>query len=172
MTNSVIHNHIRLLSSETRDVDEALVKRFATMTPSITERPLDESRVDYITTKVVEGAAIPFMWAFATLNGIEYRVNGQHSSYSLDQMNGNLPQGLKAHIDQYEVKDEAELVHLFRQFDPRKAGRSPMDVANAYASIVPSLKGIPVPVLKLAAEGINWCTGVVDGLPPLKADDR
>ena len=87
-------------------------------------------------------------------------------------MNGNMPQGLVAHIDEYEVENEAELVHLFRQFDARKSGRSPLDVANAYASVVPGLAGIPVDILKLGAEGVNWGYGAVDRLPAKKADDR
>jgi hypothetical protein len=165
-------NSIRLLSSETKAIDPALVERFATMNPSITERPLDDSRVDYIATKVAEGAAVPFLWSYAMLDGKEYRVNGQHSSTALAALNGNLPGDLIAHIDEYEVKDEAELVHLFRQFDPRKAGRSPMDVANAYASIIPALAGIPIATLKIGAEAIAWSRGTIDGLSPQKADDR
>jgi hypothetical protein len=169
---SVVLNSIRLLKSETVPIDAALVQRFATMTPSITERPLDDGRVDYIATKVAEGAAVPFLWSYAKLGDKEYRVNGQHSSYALSQMNGTLPTNLIAHIDEYDVADEAELVHLFRQFDPRKSSRSPLDVANAYASVVPGLAGIPRDVLKLGAEGINWGYGAVDRQPAKKADDR
>jgi hypothetical protein len=172
MSDQVVHNHIRLLKSETVPIDEALIQRFVTMTPSITERPLDDSRVDYITTKVAEGSAIPFLWSYAKLEGAEYRINGQHSSFALSQLNGNLPTGLVAHIDEYAAADEAELVHLFRQFDPRKSSRSPLDVANAYASIVPGLQGIPTDILKLGAEGINWGYGAVDKQPAKKADDR
>jgi len=169
---SIVQSTIRLLKSETKQIDVDLIDRFANMTPSVTERPLDDSRVDYITTKVVEGLAVPFNWAFATLDGKEYRVNGQHSSYALSQMNGSLPNGLVAHIDEYDVKDQAELVGLFRQFDPRKSGRSPRDVANAYASVTPGLENIPTDVLKLGAEGISWGHGTIDKLPAKKADDR
>jgi hypothetical protein len=169
---NIVANSIRLLKSETKQIDKALVDRFATMTPSITERPLDDSRVDYLANKVVEGAAIPFLWSYARLDGKDYRINGQHSSHALAQMNGNMPENLVAHVDEYEVKDEAELVHLFRQFDARKSGRSPLDVANAYASVVPGLAGIPREILKLGAEGINWGRGAVDGLQARKADDR
>lgn len=167
-----VADHIRLLKSETKTIDNALVSRFATMNPSITERPLDEGRVDYLATKIVEGSAIPFLWSYAVLDGVEYRVNGQHSSYALAQMNGNMPANLVAHIDEYAVKDESELVHLFRQFDARKSGRSPVDVANAYASVVPGLQGINVDILKLGAEGINWGFSAVDRQPSKKADDR
>jgi hypothetical protein len=142
------------------------------MNPSKTERQLDDSRVDYIGLKVTEGSATPFLWAFTKLDGQEYRVNGQHSSAALAKMNGNLPDNLIAHIDEYEVNDEHDLVHLFRQFDPRKSSRTPMDVANAYASIVPELAGIDTRILKVGAEGINWGRGTIDRLPPKKADDR
>ena len=163
---------ITLLKSETVPLDRALVQRFATMEPSITERPLDESRVDYLAARLTEGAAIPFNWAYATLKGKDRRVNGQHSSFMLDQVGDNLPEGLIAHIDQYAVETEEDLVHIFRQIDARKSGRSPMDVANAYAAVVPELKDIPRDVLKLGAEGINWGYQTVDRLPAKKSDDR
>ena len=78
-TPQVIANSIRLLKSETKPIDKGLVDQFATMTPSVTERPLDESRVDYLGTKVVEGSAIPFLWAYAVLNGVE--VPHQRSAF-------------------------------------------------------------------------------------------
>jgi hypothetical protein len=142
------------------------------MTPSITERELDEGRVDYLATRLAEGNAIPFIWSYVTYDGKDYRMNGQHSSIMLDKLNGNLPEGLIAHIDQYEVDTPEEMVNIFRQYDARKSGRSPTDVANAYASVVPGLQGIPTDILKLGAEGINWGHGVVDRLPAKKADDR
>lgn len=163
---------IRLVNSQTQKIDRALVERFATMTPSITERPLDEGRVDYLATRLAEGNAIPFIWSYVTHNGIDYRMNGQHSSVMLDKLNGNLPEGLIAHVDQYKVEKPEEMVNIFRQYDVRKTGRSPMDVANAYASVVPGLQGIARDTLKIGAEGINWGYQSVDRLPAKKADDR
>lgn len=165
-------SRIQVIKSTTEKVDKALVDRFATMTPSVVERPLDDGRVDYLTTRIAEGNAIPFNWAFATFDGVDYRMNGQHSSTALAKLNGNLPDDLIAHIDQYKVDSKAELVNIFRQFDVRKSGRSPLDVANAYASVVDELNGIPRDILKLGAEGINWSHQMVDRLPARKSDDR
>jgi hypothetical protein len=163
---------LRLIQSKTVELDDKVVKQFAGMTPSIVERPLDEGRVDYLAARLAEGTAIPFIWSYVTHDGKDYRMNGQHSSIMLERLNGNLPAGLVAHIDQYEVETEAEMVNIFRQYDARKSGRSPLDVTNAYASVVPGLKNIPRDVLKLGAEGINWSHITVDRLPAKKADDR
>jgi len=166
------HKALRLVQSKTVELTGEVVSQFADMTPSIVERPLDEGRVDYLANRLSEGNAIPFIWSYVTHNGIDYRMNGQHSSIMLDRLNGNLPAGLIAHIDQYEVDTEAEMVNIFRQYDARKSGRTPMDVTNAYASVVPELNGIARDILKLGAEGINWARSTVDRLPAKKADDR
>jgi hypothetical protein len=142
------------------------------MLPSIVERPLNENRLDYLKDRLLDGLAIPFIWSYVTYKGKDYRMNGQHSSKMLASMNGNMPQGLVAHIDQFEVESEEEMVAIFRQYDARVSGRSPLDVANAYASVVPGLQGIQRDVLKIAAEGINWVNSNIERLPPSKADDR
>ena len=165
-------NGIKLVKSSTEKVTPELVNLFATMTPSITERPLDDSRVDYLRTRLTEGNAIPFIWSYVVFDGVKYRMNGMHSSTMLAGLNGNMPDGLIAHVDEYEVSAPEEMVNIFRQYDARKSGRSPTDVAHAYASVVPGLAGIPTEILKLGAEGINWCATTVDHLPAKKADDR
>ena len=163
---------LKLVKSGTEEVTSALVTRFAQMQPSIVERELDDGRVDYLATRLAEGNAIPFIWSYVTHNGVDYRMNGQHSSVMLEKLNGNLPEGLIAHIDQYEVDTPEEMVNIFRQYDARKSGRTPKDVCHAYASVVPGLQGISTETLKLGAEGIAWSYGVVDRLPAKTADDR
>lgn len=167
-----MHKGLRLAKSQTEPITSSLVERFANMLPSIVERPLNENRLDYLKDRLLDGLAIPFIWSYVTYKGKDYRMNGQHSSKMLASMNGNMPQGLVAHIDQFEVESEEEMVAIFRQYDARVSGRSPLDVANAYASVVPGLQGIQRDVLKIAAEGINWVNSNIERLPPSKADDR
>jgi hypothetical protein len=71
---------------------------------------------------------IAFNWAVAKIGDKEYRVNGQHSSAVLSELNGEFPQGLKVHMDTYEVDSNDGLALLFRQFDSRKSGHTPTDV--------------------------------------------
>jgi hypothetical protein len=78
--------------------------------------------------KAEAGQLIAFNWAVAKIGDKEYRVNGQHSSAVLSELNGEFPQGLKVHMDTYEVDSNDGLALLFRQFDSRKSGHTPTDV--------------------------------------------
>src|SRR5262245_31229406 len=146
----------KLMNSTTIPITQDLVDEFAKMPGSVTERPQDDKRVAYLQQRIEGGLAVTFHWAKAKVEGDDkwYRVNGQHSSNTLASMNGTMPTGLVAHVDEYVVPNLESLVMLFRQFDPRQSSRTPLDVTNAYASVVDDLAGIDRRVIKLAAEGI------------------
>src|SRR5262245_5027929 len=118
----------KLKNSVTVPVTKELIEEFAAMAGSITERPLDEDRVEYINVRITAGLGVTFHWAKAQIEGKKewYRVNGQHSSYVLKQLAalGLLPEGMIVHMDDYMVPDAEALVQLFRQFDPRKSSRT------------------------------------------------
>src|SRR5215472_2368462 len=99
--------HFKLLSSESRDLTPALAVEFSTMKASVTERDLKKSRMDYLRESILGGTAISFHWARAKVIAEDtiYRVNGHHSSKVAAEMDGNLPEGLKVHLDDYEVAD-------------------------------------------------------------------
>lgn len=163
----------RLLSSETVPLTPQLAKRFKEMTPSPTERLLNESRVKHLRAKADVGLLCPFGWAYATLDGVDYRMNAQHSSNMLNQLaNGQFPQDLKAHIDHYEVSDREGMAVLFRQFDDRKSSRSPLDVAGAYQGLYPELADIDRKVAKYSLECVTWFNAYVDGLAIQGGDDQ
>jgi hypothetical protein len=93
--------------------------------PSPTERPLKVPRLKYLQTRAEMGELITFHWARAKMGDKVLRMNGQHSSTMLEGLNGNLPGGLKVHLDTYEVDSPDALALLFRQFDARQSSRSP-----------------------------------------------
>jgi hypothetical protein len=121
--------------------------------------------------KAEAGQLITFSWASAKVGDKEYRVNGQHSSAVLAELNGQFPQGLKVHMDTYEVSNTDGLALLFRQFDARKSGRTPTDVSGAYQGLYTDLAGVPRGAAKLAVEGVAWYDKNVEGLPAPKGDD-
>src|SRR5262245_23652237 len=125
----------RLVKSETLPLTPDLAERFKGMLPSPTERMLDPTRVKMLREKAEHGHLITFNWATAKFGDREYRMNGQHSSTVLCELNGTFPQGLKVHLDSYEVDNKAGLALLFRQFDARKSSRSPTDVSHAYQGL-------------------------------------
>lgn len=116
----------RLVNSETKPLTPELAERFRAMLPSPTERAFDSARAKMLREKAEAGQLITFNWATAKIGDKEYRVNGQHSSSVLSELNGHFPQGLKVHMDTYEVDDTDGLALLFRQFDNRgRAGAPP-----------------------------------------------
>jgi hypothetical protein len=86
-------------------------------------------------------------------------------------LNSQFPQGLKVHMDTYEVDSMEGLALLFRQFDYRKGGRTPTDVSGAYQGLYTDLADVPRVAAKLAVEGAAWYDKNVEGLPAPKGDD-
>lgn len=161
----------KLVNSETVNLTHAIAVAFRDMKPSPTEREINPGRVKHLTDKINSGLAIPFQWAKVRMNGEELRVNGQHTSTILAGMNGSMPDNLKATIDEYEVDSVDGLALLFRQFDDRKSGRGPADVAGAYQGLYPQISGVPKPVAKLAVEGAAWQIKYVAESAVLQGDD-
>jgi hypothetical protein len=161
----------RLVNSETKPLTPELAEKFKAMLPSPTERAFDSARAKMLREKAEAGQLIAFNWAIAKVGDTEYRVNGQHSSAVLTELNGQFPRGLKVHMDTYEVDNTDGLALLFRQFDSRKSGRTPTDVSGAYQGLYPDLVGVPRGAAKLAVEGVAWYDKNVEGLPAPKGND-
>jgi hypothetical protein len=98
-------------------------------------------------------------------------MNGQHSSTMLTELNGQFPEGLYVHMDEYEASDDNGQALLFRQFDDRRSGRSPGDVAGAYQGLYKELAEVPRPNAKMAIEGIAWYDVKIQGIPRPSGDD-
>lgn len=155
----------KLISSDIRTLTYELAVKFRDMAGSPTERPLDPKRVTHLRDKVEKGFAVPFSWATAKLGDKVYRVNGQHSSHMLAALNGTFPDGLKVHMDEYEVVDKDGLVDIFRQYDDRKSGRSAGDVAGAFQNVTDEMAGIDRGIAKLVVESVVWWRHNVEALP-------
>lgn len=161
----------RLVKSETVPLTPELAAQFASMEASPTERDLNAARVKHLKDKGLNGLLVSFNWSVAHYSGRTIRMNGQHSSKALVELNGNFPQGLFAHVDTYDCPKPEDLALLFRQFDDRKSGRSPGDVSSAYQGIYPELQGLDKGIVKLAAEGIAWWRRAVQKEEPKLGDD-
>src|SRR6478672_7741646 len=99
----------KLVNSETKPLTTQLAEEFVNLLPSPTERSFDQARAKMLREKAEHGQLIA--------------------------LNGSFPEGLKAHIDTYKVDTQDDLAELFRQFDSRKSGRTPNDVAGAYQGL-------------------------------------
>lgn len=162
----------QLIKSDVKTLTPDLAAQFKALEASPTERDLNPSRLKMLREKAEKGLLITFHWATAKMGGKTLRVNGQHSATMLTELNGEFPQNLKVHIDEYEVDGPQGLASLFRQFDDRKSGRSSADVSGAFQNLEPALQTVPKPVGKIGVEGVNWYRDKIDGLPALKGDEQ
>jgi hypothetical protein len=162
----------RLVNSEQLPLTPELAAQIRDMPGSPTERELNARRLNNLRKKFLEGTVIPFHWDIAQMHGIEYRVNGQHSSNVLCQMNGNFPAKGIVYLTRYEVDDTNGLVLLFRQFDNRQSARMPLDISGAYQNVQNDLAEVPRRTAKLGVEGVNWYRGHVLGLETASGDDQ
>jgi hypothetical protein len=160
-----------LLKSEVKPLTRELAKQFQEMVPSPTERDINPVRVKMLRDKAEAGLLVTFHWATAKMGGKTLRMNGQHSSTVLSELNGEFPDGLYAHIDEYAVDGPNGLAELFRQFDDRKSGRSSGDVSGAYQGLIPELAPVPKPIAKLGVESIGYYKRAIAGEPTHSGDD-
>lgn len=163
----------KLIESKQVGMTHDLAEEFRTMKGSSTERPLNIRRTEHLTEKMQAGLAVPFRWAKARYpNGEEVRVNGQHSSHAVGELNGAFPENMAVTIDVYHVDNDSDAIELFRQFDDRKSGRTPVEVCNAYKNARPGLKGLVTEDLKVVVEGEAWHRRQIEKVYSPDGDDR
>lgn len=162
----------KLASAECVPLTPDLAEQQFSMDPSPTERPLDSARVKYLREKAEGGQLVTFHWASARLGNKTLRMNGQHSSTMLHELNGQFPDGLMVHQDRYEVEQPTDLAVLFQQFDARKSSRTAADVSGAYQGLYDDLRDIQRPIAKLAVEGIAFYEKHVIGSRQKLGDDQ
>lgn len=164
----------RLINSHTEPITYDLALRFRDMKPSPTERDLLPKRLKALHEKAEMDVLVSFLWSYARLPGEAecLRTNGRTSSTMLCERKDTFPQGLWAHIDEYEVDDMDGLALLFRQFDAKESARSSLDISTANQRTQPTLVRIDNKIAKLSIEGVAWQQGYVDGIPTPSGDNR
>ena len=160
-----------LLKSETVPLTRELAERLRTMKPSPTEREMLPKLVDFLRDRYLAGLFHPCHWVIAVIDGVEYRVNAQHSSEMLSKLNGAFPEGMFVHLDTLECPDLAALAAVFRQFDDRRSARTPADISGAYQGLESDLDEVPRHIGKLGVEAIVWHRKRVESIAVPKGDD-
>jgi hypothetical protein len=149
-----------------KDLTPDVIKNFRDVKASPTERELDPSRVKHLRRKADDGQLVTFHWVLAKHKGELIRMNGQHSSTMLAELDGQLPTGLKVHLEEYDVDNGDALAVLFRQFDDRKSSRSPADISAVYQGLQPALVSVDKKMAKLAIDGYAWFQRNVEEVAP------
>jgi len=162
----------RLKTAETLDLTPELAAQIHALPASPTERELSDKRLDYLREEAQAGTLVTFHWAIAELEGKVFRANGNHSSLVLSEMNGNFPEGLKAHVDTWIVDDLESLGSLFRRFDSRSSSRSQADIAGAFQGLYAPVRDLPRKLAKLGLDGCLWHARNVEHLALAKGDEQ
>lgn len=163
----------QLITSEALPLTHALAIEFRDLPGSPTERELNQGRMRHLAQKIEQGLTVPFHWATATMpDGQKYRINGQHSSTLLANLNGGFPEKAIVYRDEYTVDGPDGLASLFRQFDDRKSGRTAADVAGAYQGLEDALKDTAKPIAKLGIEGVSWYRRYIEKVPTPVGDEQ
>jgi hypothetical protein len=156
-----------LVKSETLALTREFVRQFRRLERSPTERELNKSRLKNLRQKFLAGQIIPFCWATAEYNGVTLGVNGQHSSWVLDDLGDDefeqVAKVAVVHLDHYKVEGGHGLPFLFRQFDDRRSSRSSADVAGAYQCSHDELRDLMRPLAKNAVDGVAWWRRNIEG---------
>jgi len=164
-SDSMSTKEFQLVNSDCVPMTIEIATEFRDMEASPTERELDPRRVVHLRKKAEAGQLVTFHWASAEVDGKEVRMNGQHSSTMLADLNGDFPQELYVHLDRYKVRDRKALALLFRQFDDKKSSRTPSDVSGAYQGLFSDLSDVPKATAKLGIEAIVWHHKQIEGTP-------
>lgn len=143
-----------LVSSVTVPMTRELAIAHRDMPASPTERSFSSSRAKKLKTAFESGLLLPCNWAKAIWDGKEVRMNGQHSSHALCEIEA-FPEGAMVHMDVYEPTSKEGMAILFRQFDARVSGRSSTDCSHAYQGLHPEVSQFDEVKSLAAIKGIN-----------------
>jgi len=142
------------IKTETLPLTQQLAQEFSSMAAMRGERELRADRLEFLRAKIKDGLFHSPRWAFANIDGRKVRVNGQHSSKLLADLNGAMPTGLNVVIDEFTCDTEEDLCELFAQFDPVESTRRAKDIVNAHARIHPDLDDMTTARCNLIISGI------------------
>ncbi len=154
-------------------LDYEAAKNMAKMKEWRGERPIKDWRIGFLADKVDRGTFYTPTWATGTFRDRTYRMNGQHSSVMLaDLENGDFPTGMKAVVLEFACETEQDMCDLFSEFDPNRSVRSRGDIALAHASIHRSLKDIPERPLLWTTAGIAFALSKAFNARKVTTDER
>jgi hypothetical protein len=163
--------HLKTIGVE--DLTRDMVKAYRDMPASPVEREINKGHVKHLREKAEAGRLVSFHWVTAETvqkPGTILRINGQHSSTMLDEMDGLMPSGLKVIREHYVCDNDDAVALLFQQWDDRKSSRSSADVAGVYQGLQDALHDVPRAYGKLAIDGYIWHQRYVEKVPTLVGD--
>ena len=144
----------------------SLAQRFAEMEPAPGDREERKWRREEVARCVKEGTFRAPEWAsaFCKETGIEYRINGKHTSKELADMNGSLP-AICVILTRFECDTLRDVAELYSTYDKKTSVRNARDVNRSYQMSHPDLAAIPSRWVSTAVSGIAYAQWAGDYHP-------
>ncbi len=122
------------------------------------DRELQVSRLEHIKRTLAEKRFRSPEWAtaFCKETGMQYRVNGKHTSTVL-AAEKEIP-SVKVIITDYECETLKDVADLYATFDVRFSVRTAGDIYLVYGHSVPELRDLNSKCLKIAVTGMAYAT--------------
>lgn len=128
-----------LISCKTQPVTMDLAEWLYSMKRVPRERTIKPSRLSQLANDIERGDIIMFRWAYATLDGENYRVNGQHTSYMFQ--NGTpIPENAIASLEHYACDSIDDVIDLWSLYDSQVSSRTKVELTANMQESRPAIK--------------------------------
>lgn len=142
---------------KTVKVTTQMAREFADLPHISRERNFSQARYDKHRKNLEQGRLRPPEWATAVCkeDGIEYRVNGQHTSRMLAEAPPEMVKDVKVTITRFECPTLEDVAILWSTFDPKISVRGARDIYSAFAGMAPELNRIHSGLINAIAAGFG-----------------
>lgn len=156
----------KITSREFINLTESVIMAHLNLKELPTERPLSDGWVKKLLCEMLQGTFHPEMvqLAVATLDGVDYRVNGQHCCWAVSEFltHPDHTEFAKAYLRKpyvvemirYKVRSIDELRALYASFD-RAKGKTRSRVIQTYLFDMPGFKGITAGTINLLGAAVT-----------------
>lgn len=136
---------------------KTLAKQFAGMPHIKRDRLISSGRLEHHRKSLEEGKFRPPEWATALCDedGVEYRVNGQHTSVMLAEAPAELLKDLKVSVTRYRCESMEDVAALWATFDSKKTMRSARDIYNTFAGTLAAFDKVGHTSINMVAAGMG-----------------
>lgn len=141
------------------DLTPEFVKKFRDLPTWDGDRKMRPSNVKRLQIALENGTFHAPKWAVVTCleTGVNYRVNGNHSSYVLQNAEQKqFPDGLSVIVDKFEADTTKGVADCWGDFDNQTSVRSLQDLLNAAQNVHDNLRGMKVTNTTTITNGIGY----------------
>ncbi|HEY6363173.1 MAG TPA: hypothetical protein VI585_00140 [Candidatus Binatia bacterium] len=145
---------------ELETLTRELAEKFAAMQPMPGERERKHSRLAFFQNHIKEKTFVSPTWSIGIhrSTGAEYRLDGQHSSYTLAHLpEDEFPENLTVTIQKYTFDSlDQDAYGLFDLFDHPKSARTNEDIMGVHQAHYPDLDNLSRRFLVKTTNGIEY----------------